>query len=82
MPTRYHETFLIRRGGEKRAPETFETKGFGQRINRLHFRVQVDPLDCTGCSNCADVCPAKDKALIMQPAEQEIRMQGDNWELL
>ena len=33
----------------------------------LNFRIQVAPLDCTGCGNCADVCPAKDKALIMKP---------------
>ena len=64
-----------------RAPETFETKkATGRGIDHLHFRVQVDPLDCTGCANCADVCPAKGKALVMQPAEQEIRMQEDNWE--
>ena len=37
-------------------------------------------MDCTGCGNCADVCPAKGKALIMQPAEPEIEKQADNWE--
>ena len=52
----------------------------GRGIDHLQFRVQVDPLDCTGCANCADVCPAKGKALVMQPAEQEIKMQEDNWE--
>lgn len=25
------------------------------------FRIQISPLDCTGCSNCVDVCPAKGK---------------------
>ncbi len=33
----------------------------------LNFRIQVAPLDCTGCGNCAEVCPAKDKALVMEP---------------
>ena len=33
----------------------------------LNFRIQVSPLDCTGCGNCADVCPSKEKALIMKP---------------
>jgi pyruvate-ferredoxin/flavodoxin oxidoreductase len=28
--------------------------------------MQVSPLDCTGCGNCADVCPAKTKALEMK----------------
>ncbi len=73
--------FLLDDEEKARAPETFETKkATGRGIDHLHFRVQVDPLDCTGCANCADVCPAKGKALVMQPAEQEIRMQEDNWE--
>ncbi len=33
----------------------------------LSFRIQVSVLDCTGCGNCADVCPSKEKALIMKP---------------
>ncbi|TNF41109.1 MAG: pyruvate:ferredoxin (flavodoxin) oxidoreductase, partial [Bacteroidetes bacterium] len=33
----------------------------------LNFRIQVSVLDCTGCGNCADICPSKEKALIMQP---------------
>lgn len=73
--------FLLDDEEKERAPKTFETKkALGRGINHLHFRVQVAPLDCTGCGNCADVCPAKGKALVMQPAEQEIRMQEENWE--
>ncbi len=33
----------------------------------LNFRMQVSVLDCTGCGNCADVCPSKEKSLIMKP---------------
>jgi pyruvate-ferredoxin/flavodoxin oxidoreductase len=33
----------------------------------LNFKIQVSVLDCTGCGNCADVCPSKEKALIMKP---------------
>ena len=29
----------------------------------------VSPLDCTGCGSCANVCPAKDKALTMKPLD-------------
>ena len=29
-------------------------------------------MDCTGCGNCADVCPAKEKALIMKPIETQM----------
>lgn len=45
------------------------------------FRIQISPLDCTGCSNCADVCPAKEKALIMRPLEQQMPQQK-NWEYI
>lgn len=33
----------------------------------LNFRIQVSVLDCTGCGNCADVCPSKTKSLVMKP---------------
>ncbi len=39
------------------------------------FIMQVSPLDCTGCGNCADVCPAKEKALVMVPADQQMGQQ-------
>jgi pyruvate-ferredoxin/flavodoxin oxidoreductase len=42
------------------------------------FRMQVSVLDCTGCSNCADVCPSKQKALIMKPLETQLG-QAENW---
>lgn len=41
----------------------------------LNFKIQVSVLDCTGCGNCADVCPSKTKALVMKPLgsqEEEI----------
>lgn len=37
----------------------------------LSFRIQVSVLDCTGCGNCVDVCPAKTKALEMKPLETQ-----------
>jgi len=37
----------------------------------LSFRIQVSVLDCTGCGNCADVCPSKTKALEMKPLETQ-----------
>ncbi|MDR1793254.1 MAG: pyruvate:ferredoxin (flavodoxin) oxidoreductase [Bacteroidales bacterium] len=45
----------------------------------MHFRMQVSPLDCTGCGNCADVCPSKTKALIMKPLDTQ-RNQSQNWD--
>ncbi len=45
----------------------------------MHFRMQVSALDCTGCGNCADVCPAKEKALVMKPLESQMK-EAKNWE--
>ena len=73
--------FLLDEQEKARAPEGFETKqATGKGLESYQYRIQVAPLDCTGCSNCANVCPAKEKALIMQPAEQEILAQSENWE--
>ena len=40
--------------------------------------MQVSIMDCTGCGNCADVCPAKEKALVMKPLESQ-EVQVPNW---
>ncbi|WP_240503500.1 pyruvate:ferredoxin (flavodoxin) oxidoreductase [Natranaerobius trueperi] len=65
---------------KEKAPKTFKTKeAIGKPLKGLHYRIQISPLDCTGCGNCADICPAKGKALIMEPAEQEIEQQEENW---
>ena len=37
-------------------------------------------MDCTGCGNCADVCPAKDKALVMKPLETQTEKEIPNWD--
>jgi pyruvate-ferredoxin/flavodoxin oxidoreductase len=45
------------------------------------FRIQVSPLDCTGCGNCVDVCPAKTKALEMKPLASQ-KDQEARWEYM
>ncbi|MDR3600080.1 MAG: pyruvate:ferredoxin (flavodoxin) oxidoreductase [Desulfosporosinus sp.] len=73
--------FLMTEEEVKNVPETFATKkATGKGTEGLQFRVQVSPLDCTGCGNCAEVCPAKGKALIMEPADEQIERQAKNWE--
>ena len=51
----------------------------GKGLEEYGYRIQISPL-ITGCGNCADVCPAKGKALVMKPAEEELENQVDNWE--
>ena len=41
-------------------------------LKAYKFRIQLSVFDCTGCGNCADVCPSKNKALIMKPLETQL----------
>jgi len=62
------------------APVGFETKkAIGKDIENYEYRIQVSPLDCTGCGSCANVCPAKKKALVMMPLATQ-RDEEKNWE--
>ena len=61
------------------APEGFVTEeAKGKELKGLRYRIQVSPLDCTGCGNCAQVCPAKKKALIMKPLDTQVGLQTPN----
>ncbi len=65
----------------KKAPEGFEaTKMNGKGFEGLSYRMQVSPLDCTGCGNCADICLAKDKALVMKSLETQKEKEIPNWD--
>ena len=62
------------------APEQFITlKAVGKDMADLQYRIQISPLDCTGCGNCAQVCPAKEKALVMEPLADHADVQHENW---
>jgi len=64
--------FLLTEEELKNAPEGTKTiKGIPGALKAYNFKIQVSVLDCTGCSNCADVCPSKNKALIMKPLETQ-----------
>ncbi len=64
------------------APAAFGTvPAIGKEFAGLEYRMQVSPLDCTGCGNCAQVCPGKkqQKALEMMSLESQLADQGPNW---
>jgi pyruvate-ferredoxin/flavodoxin oxidoreductase len=70
--------FLMTAGELAGAPEgTASAKGTGG-TKEYQFRMQVSVLDCTGCGNCADTCPSKEKALVMKPLGTQMD-QVDRW---
>ncbi|MGD9976554.1 MAG: pyruvate:ferredoxin (flavodoxin) oxidoreductase [Bacteroidales bacterium] len=64
--------FLLTDEELKNAPEGTKTVRGNGGVKDYNFRIQVSVLDCTGCGNCADVCPAKTKALEMKPIETQM----------
>ena len=65
---------------EAAASGTEWKQGLGE-TKAYKFRIQISPLDCTGCGNCVDICPAKEKALVMRPLEEQLPQQK-NWDYL
>ncbi len=71
--------FLVNDAEKAKAPQGFETvPAMGKGLEGYGFRIQVDPLDCQGCGNCADICPGKkgEKALVMKPIETQLPEQS------
>ena len=55
-----------------KAPATLPSKP-AMGAKGLLFSMSISPLDCTGCGNCAQVCPApKGKALVMKPLDTQL----------
>lgn len=73
--------FLLNEEEAKNAPDDMiilETKG---KLQPLKYRIQVSVLDCTGCGSCADICPSKEKSLVMKPIDTQMAEVG-NWDYL
>ncbi|MCX4312906.1 MAG: pyruvate:ferredoxin (flavodoxin) oxidoreductase [Clostridia bacterium] len=64
------------------APDTFnavEPKNPKLKAEGYSYRMQLSPLDCTGCGSCANVCPAKEKALTMKPLDEVVDAESKNY---
>ncbi|AEB75755.1 pyruvate:ferredoxin (flavodoxin) oxidoreductase [Clostridium botulinum] len=59
-------------------PEGFKAvEAKGLKGEKLYYSMNVSALDCTGCGNCAEVCPAPTKALVMKPAATQESEQAN-----
>ncbi|MFW5808447.1 MAG: pyruvate:ferredoxin (flavodoxin) oxidoreductase, partial [Spirochaetota bacterium] len=69
--------FLISPDEKSKLPSDMATlKAVGKGLDEYEFRLQISPLDCTGCGNCVDICPApKGKALVMKPLDSQRQQQ-------
>lgn len=70
--------FLLDKEDESNAPENLKTKildAKGKEFKGLKYKIQVSPLDCTGCELCVQVCPTKEKSLVMVPLEEQMQNQ-------
>jgi len=55
------------------APESFQSVDFSSKdLEGLQYTLQVAPEDCTGCTLCVAVCPAKNKS---NPSLKAINME-------
>jgi len=64
------------------APEgTTTIKAVGKGMGEMRYRLQVSVLDCTGCGNCVEECPAKENALVMKPLDTQTS-EISRWEFM
>lgn len=70
---------LVRPEDAEKAPESFVMRD-ATGAKEFKYRMQVSPLDCTGCNNCVQICPAKEKALRMVPLAESLgKGESENW---
>ena len=65
---------VMDRQERQKAPAGMASKDMPKKEN-YQFSITVSVLDCTGCGTCAACCPAKEKALVMEPTEQHYDKQ-------
>ena len=69
--------FLMTPAEGEKAPAGIKRKPGVAQFKEYTFTMQVSPADCTGCGNCADVCPAKEKALVMKSLDSQTAEQAN-----
>jgi pyruvate-ferredoxin/flavodoxin oxidoreductase len=71
--------FLLDEKEAAKAPEGATLLDVKGKLSAYKFRIQVSALDCTGCGSCADVCPSKEKSLVMKTLDSQMQ-EADNWD--
>ncbi len=75
--------FLLNEEEKQAAPADMATlEARGRQFEDLEYRIQVSPLDCTGCGVCVETCPAPEKALEMGDFAEMVEQEKENWEFV
>ena len=73
---------LLTEAEASNAPEGLKSRpANGKAAKDMLFTMAVSVLDCTGCGSCANVCPAKEKAITMESLDQE-KVQADVYDYI
>lgn len=69
--------FLLTEEEAEKAPKGLKSAQGKAVLKDYKFAISISVMDCTGCGNCADVCPAKEKALVMVSAQEQQQEQAN-----
>ncbi len=70
--------FLLTEKETADAPDGTKTIKGAAQLKEYNYKIQVSVLDCTGCGVCVDVCPSKEKSLVMKPLGTQLD-EIDKW---
>ena len=73
--------FLLNEEEAAVAPAGLKLAQGKANLKDYKFALSVSVADCTGCGNCVDVCPAKEKALVMVSA-LDAQAEQENFDFL
>ena len=73
--------FLLNEEEAAAAPAGLKLAQGKANLKDYKFAISVSVADCTGCGNCVDVCPAKEKALVMVSA-LDAQAEQENFDFL
>ncbi|CDN32453.1 Pyruvate-flavodoxin oxidoreductase [Mucinivorans hirudinis] len=76
--------FLMTEEEKAKAPVEVVSMAGNGAIKEYQYKIQVSPLDCSGCGNCANICPGKKgvKALEMKPLASQMPAQQQLFDYL
>ena len=72
---------LIKEENLTNKPETLRAAN-AMAEKDLKYVMQLSSKDCTGCGVCSNVCPAKEKALVMKDASELMETESKNYEFI